>query len=614
MIRQGRAAGRLSLGAVVLLFMLIALVRWRTLTPNELGWDAFGYYLYMPAKFIHHDPWLTDRSWIEAVHAQYHASDTLYQIGPGPEGSVMYFFLMGMALLYAPFFFLGHAIALGTGAPADGFSTPYQYTIALGCLVYVLLGLLLFRRILLRFFSDRTASVVIIVVGLGTNYFHFMAVKDLETASALFMLMAALVWNTLRWHERPNWWNALGMGLCTAWITLVKPSEIFCALIPLLWNTGTVPALREKLRLSGKHWPMLLAAVGLGLAWLSPQLIYWHAKTGALIYDSYKNAGIGLDIASPHIADVLFSYRKGWLLYTPIMLFAIAGLFLARKTDKALLPTLLVYPLVTFWIAASWTEWWYGASYSIRPMITTYVLLAIPLGRMIERIRSASPVARYSGSSLIVCLLALNLFQNWQFERWIIHPYRTTGKYYWSVFGQVTKPTKAQRALLSVQRSFDGEAQLLDTNGYQRSVLVRHTFESAIEGWTGAAIMDSTRNSLVARFDGHAPFFTCIDVPYESLTDKDHLWLRVRYAVQLPADLAEDPPCIVMTMTRKGGDYGYRALCADQAAKGRWTTITADYLTPPVRDPNDRLRVYVWHRAQAPVLIDDLQVDVFTPE
>jgi hypothetical protein len=31
-----------------------------------------------------------------------------------------------------------------------------------------------------------------------------------------------------------------------------------------------------------------------------------------------------------------------------------------------------------------------------------------------------------------------------------------------------------------------------------------------------------------------------------------------------------------------------------------------------VRDPRDRVQVYVWHRGKAVVLIDDLTVDVFT--
>jgi hypothetical protein len=39
-----------------------------------------------------------------------------------------------------------------------------------------------------------------------------------------------------------------------------------------------------------------------------------------------------------------------------------------------------------------------------------------------------------------------------------------------------------------------------------------------------------------------------------------------------------------------------------------------DYLTPNIRDPRDHVQVYVWHRGRTPVLIDDLNVEVFTPQ
>ncbi|NJO69514.1 MAG: hypothetical protein HC830_09740 [Bacteroidetes bacterium] len=68
------------------------------------------------------------------------------------------------------------------------------------------------------------------------------------------------------------------------------------------------------------------------------------------------------------------------------MIFAIAGFYLLYQEKKELFPVITVFFLLSFWIISSWTEWWYGASYSSRPFITSYVLLALPLGLTLKKI------------------------------------------------------------------------------------------------------------------------------------------------------------------------------------------------------------------------------------
>ena len=76
-----------------------------------------------------------------------HLADTLYMISSNEEGEPMYFFLMGSAILYLPFFFLGHYSAYQFGFPMDGFSLPYQYSLVVGGIFYTIIGLIFFRKI-----------------------------------------------------------------------------------------------------------------------------------------------------------------------------------------------------------------------------------------------------------------------------------------------------------------------------------------------------------------------------------------------------------------------------------------------------------------------------------
>ena len=79
-------------------------------------------------------------------------------------------------------------------------------------------------------------------------------------------------------------------------------------------------------------------------------MIYWKIYAGTFIYDSYQNPGEGLDLMSPHTFSFLFSYQKGWLLYTPLMIFAFMGLIWVRKKKREMLFPLVLFLLVNIWV------------------------------------------------------------------------------------------------------------------------------------------------------------------------------------------------------------------------------------------------------------------------
>lgn len=128
---------------VVAISLYLSFSLLRSPPERPLSWDAFGYYLYLPATFLHQDLGLSDIGWIHQAVDRYNSTETLYQVGQGPNGEPTFKYSMGLAVLWAPFFALGHGIAWFTNAPQDGFSAPYTSAILMGSMLYVLLGLLL---------------------------------------------------------------------------------------------------------------------------------------------------------------------------------------------------------------------------------------------------------------------------------------------------------------------------------------------------------------------------------------------------------------------------------------------------------------------------------------
>lgn len=610
-MRLTQYPGRVSFVTMVLVFVLVAIYRLLHIGPNELSWDVFGYYIHLPATFVHGDPLLRDISWLHELLAEKpEVSGTLFQVTQAPDGSPMYFFLMGMSLLYLPFFLLAHAIAALTGHPMDGFSQPYQVTMAIGALVYTWIGLVHLRRILLAFFTDRTVAWVILLVTMGTNWFHFMTVKNLETANFLFVLMSVLVWNTMQWHRTERLRNILWVAVSLALITLVKPSEVLAIMIPLFWGVYDRASWAAQWDRAVRRRTQVFKAMGAGLLVVLPQMLYWWKLTGSPVFDSYQNPGVGLDLWQPHVADALFSFKKGWLLYTPVMFFALVGFFHLRKRRPELFPVILGSFLISLWIICSWTEWWYGASFSVRPMITTYVLLAIPLGFCVEAIGRARPIVRGALIGLQTLLLALNLFQTWQHHHDILDPYRTTKAYYFAIFGRTSVPPGAEW-LKSVERSFDGSYSFTNPEHYRRLNIGHYDFEEKDLEHPDHYSNDTLLRSQVYRLDGDVQFSPSIRNSYGALTDRDHLRVKARVRMFVPEDFEGEGPCLVFTMERKEGSYGYVTNCPDLSQRGQWIDVVLENMPPPAREPGDRLICYVWHRAASPIFIDDLKLDVY---
>jgi len=163
-----------SFSSTILLVICLTILVFRlgNVSEKETSWDVLGYYLPLPATFIYDDPLMENRQWIEKVNEEKQLTDTLYQISSTPDGKPMYFFLLGMAMLFLPFFLLGHGSAFLLGYPMDGFSEPYQYALVLGGLFYTFLGLFYLRKTLLHFFTEKTSAIVLVIIVLGTNYYQ----------------------------------------------------------------------------------------------------------------------------------------------------------------------------------------------------------------------------------------------------------------------------------------------------------------------------------------------------------------------------------------------------------------------------------------------------------
>ncbi len=600
--------------AAILLVVVLAFPRYaRPGTEATLAWDVSGYYLYLPALFIYGD--LERVAFLPEIIEKYQPSFSPDQAFPIENGNQVMKYSAGMAVLYSPFFAIGHAAAKLTGYPVDGFSLPYQAAIHLGGVLAAILGLFFLRKTLLRYFPDRTVGWTLLLIALGTNFFNYATFDAANAHGWLFMLLTLLTHLSIRWHERPTLPLALGIGACIGLAALVRPTEILFAIVPLLWGVGSVANLRERLSFFKNNFAHLLAAGLVTGAIGAIQLAYWKYVSGHWFVYSYGDQGFSF--LHPHFVDVFFSYRKGWLVYTPLMAFALVGLLLltpksepteARANPNMMLTvhssqlTVLLFFLLNTWVVCAWDIWWYGGAFGQRAMVQSYPLLAFPLAAFLVFVDKKN-WRKWTFGALMTGCLALNLFQTYQAHWGPWEPDAMNRAYYWRIFAKLENDPW-DKLLLDTKEGFFGEKKNVQS-------LYSNDFEAVADSLgMSRAFAHSGVWSLAA--SPTVEYSQSITIPRPaSLSAGD--WLHIGgwfYGEQLEHD-AWRMPQLVVRFELAGQVVRERALRPFRVMQpGQWLEVGMDIRTP--HKDFDTIKIFVWNAgSRAGMWLDDLKIETF---
>lgn len=419
-----------------LLMVALVFINQKWAGYHVIVWDIRGYYAYLPATFIHGDLKLS----FLADHPEW--IDQRYWPNKTENGEWVIKMSMGMSILYLPYFLIGHLWAhIHSAMPENGFSEPYQIMIALSGPTHMLFGLLALRKFLKEYFNEIVVALTLGLIILGTNATYYVYEEGAMSHIHNFMLFAFFIRITQLWHKSPNWRNTIYLGLVSGMIALVRPNNVLIALLFIFYAIGSWAEFKQKLQLFQKHWFKLFSLLVLAFMVLLPQLFYWKHATGHWIYYSYQSGDFveRFFFDRPRFALGLFSYTKGWLIYTPLGFFGLLGLFMLYKKAKDwkwIVPLFLFFQI---YVILSWWNWWYGGSFGQRPFIDFYPVLALGLAAFLDQI-SLKKALKYSFGSLLSLLLLLNLFQTWQYDRHLIRWSGMSKQLYWEVFLRTKKP------------------------------------------------------------------------------------------------------------------------------------------------------------------------------
>ncbi len=227
--------------------------------PAPIRSDGYSYYVYLPSWFLHGDTTLDSvaRTFPGGEYPEFTAirrwPGTNRWVNPHP---------MGPAILMAPFFFGAHALTRLLHAAPDGFSSYYQHAAGLAGLAYLLAGLAVVRRLLLRHFSPAVALAALTTVTWGTNLFHYGVYDSVFSHIYSFFLVAVLVAWTESWWTTPTLARSVGLGLTAAAIFLTRHTNVLFVLIVPLYGVTSWASLRDRAVSLLQRWRPLLVAAG----------------------------------------------------------------------------------------------------------------------------------------------------------------------------------------------------------------------------------------------------------------------------------------------------------------------------------------------------------------
>ena len=370
--------------------------------------DASGYFAYLPSALIYQNlkqpanPAPNQVFTLPENRIRGYLSAEVVT----PKGYLIDQYTCGIAMMELPFFLIAHAYEKAVGLPADGLSASYFNMIRVATAFYAILGLYILFLCLKRFFNSTHSLISVCILSVGTNFLYFAFAQSGMAHIFIFFLVSALIYCTIKVYENPKMSYFILIGFILGFIILIRPTDIILSFIPLLYGVYNRQTLKDRLAFIYVQRVKIIVALFMIFIVMIPQLLYWKELTGHYLYYSYGNQEFNWK--KPKIFEGIFSYKNGWLIYSPVMIFSVIGLIFFKRLKPFYLVLITTIPIYIY-IIYSWYCYNYINGLGSRPMINIYPLLAFPLAASIHYLSNKDIVSKIVYTVLILFLSSVSI-------------------------------------------------------------------------------------------------------------------------------------------------------------------------------------------------------------
>ena len=376
--------------------------------------DGVGYYYYLPNALL-----------TKTIGNQ--SPDKRFFNEINKKGVNKYY--VGTAVSMSPFFLLGHVFAISNGDELTGFSPAYHKAISFAGLFYLLGGLLFLRAFFRLYkFHEAIISISILLLFFGTNLMAYALLMPSMSHIYSFFFVSGFLYFMKNFSLQKKSKYLFSGTVLLAMIILIRPlNGIIVFALPFL--AGSWLALKEFFTAVFKPKRVIISLIIIFLI-LFIQSYFWYLQCGEWVVWSYGNEGFYF--SKPYLWQVLFSFRKGAFVYTPLLIVSVIGLFVLIKKDKFQGWSLFSFFALLVYLISSWWNWYYGPSFGQRPFVEFYGLSALLIAFSFRFIQKKVFKVTLIGFS-VLCVF-LNLIQTFQYHSGIISSWDMNAKKYGYTF------------------------------------------------------------------------------------------------------------------------------------------------------------------------------------
>ena len=478
----------------------------------------------------------------------------------------------------------------------------------------VIAGILLLYSLLSRFFKTPVVLLTASLILFGTNYFRQTFLAGPSAGAFLFPLFLAMILLTIEWQRVRRLTPLLLMiPFMTAIAFLSAPGTmvILFPVMALMREGDTEEGIKFTVKGRGGR---LIYLSGLFVFCLVLRKFSWFSGPGGCFYYG-DAAGAHFPLVPANICRVLFSFRNGWVVYSPLVVAAFAGYYFLAERNKTIFIPAFLFLLASLVYAASNPEWCFAGSFGYPHLVETYAILCIPLGFFIRWALEQGKPARLLVLPVATILISLNLFQTWQFTHGVILPQRMNRAYYMASFGRITVSRRHMRLLdppgPGISDSVPTEVPI------QCRRIARFDFEQRMAGYESFQLQRAARSGNFGLvLNNRLRYSPALERPVKQLTSRDSCWITATCYFFFGCRNADNRVFLVMTSTHQGIPFKYRTtdLTAVRFHPGMWNRAEMSYLLPFTTEPDDLFAVYMMNYGEQECLIDDFEINLCKPE
>jgi hypothetical protein len=378
--------------------------------------DGVGYYAFARSILIEHRLDFT-KDWLAAnTSFRMGRTDAQGNVASGEytaTGHLDNHFSVGPAILWSPFLLVAHAGVLlydrfGGKIPADGFSRPYRVAMAFGTALYGFLALMISFVLARKYVPERWAFLATVGIWFASSLPVYMYFNPSWSHAHSAFMVALFLWYWIRTRTERTWVQWIVLGAIGGLMTDVYYVSGVLLLLPLLeslvgyWERIRKSATEPIVRLFLKN----MACASMVLVLFVPTLISKKIIYGSSLYFGYRERWFW---RSPAFFKTCFSSDHGLFSWTPILILAIAGLFILRRRDRSVAWYLIALFLGYLYAIGCYQNWDGLSSFGNRFFVSLTSVFVIGLAALFDSLERAWTERR----AAIICASATAALTLW---------------------------------------------------------------------------------------------------------------------------------------------------------------------------------------------------------